>query len=236
MGFHSQVKYYQVRLSPGTVVDFSHCLSHFNGITQNISDTYIRKWQIYGLSRDGTHAKLAYDWYGSWTTLYSLFADAALCFHPQPSLSNSTILEAEHTHYTQAAQIPIQPYATNSTTPHNFIPHSVYVNQSLWYALSMQRYGLPLDSRHLYSKSDWMLEAAAVASPDVRKQVVHSIARWLNETESDLPFTDLFETEGKGGFGAGNRFAARPVVGAHFSLVALARMCAGRWKLAEWEQ
>lgn len=100
----------------------------------------------------------------------------------------------------------------------------------------MQRYGLPLDSRHLYSKSDWMFEAAAVASPAVRRQLVHSLARWLNETESDLPFTDLFDTEGKGGFGAGNRFAARPVVGAHFSLVALARLCGGEWKLAEWEQ
>jgi len=200
---------------------------------QNISDTYIRKWQTYGLSRDGSHAKLAYDWYGSWTTLYSLFADAALCFHPQPSFSNSTIVNSEPAQHPHASQIPMQPYATaNSTTRHNFIPHAVYANQSAWYALSLQRYGLPLDSRHLYSKSDWMLEAAAVASPAVKRQLVHSLARWLNETESDLPFTDLFDTEGTGGFGAGNRFAARPVVGAHFSLVALARMCGDRWKLA----
>ncbi len=47
---------------------------------RNISDTYIRKWQEYGISRDGTHAKLSYDWYGSWTTLYNLFADSLLCF------------------------------------------------------------------------------------------------------------------------------------------------------------
>jgi len=34
---------------------------------QNISDTYAAKWQVLGMSRDGSHAKLAYDWYGSWT-------------------------------------------------------------------------------------------------------------------------------------------------------------------------
>ena len=44
----------------------------------------------FGMSRDGGRAKLAYDWYGSWTTLYSLYADAILCFHPD---ANSTDLD-----------------------------------------------------------------------------------------------------------------------------------------------
>jgi len=82
-----------------------------------------------------------------------------------------------------------------------------------------------MDSRHLYTKSDWQLEAAAVASPEVRSEIIQRIAKWLNETNTDLPFTDLFDTEDKGGFGAGNRFAARPVVGAHFSLLALEKSC-----------
>lgn len=36
----------------------------------SIADDYIDQWQEFGLSRDKTHAKLAYSWYGSWTTLY----------------------------------------------------------------------------------------------------------------------------------------------------------------------
>ena len=35
---------------------------------RNISETYIKKWEEYGMSRDGGRAKLAYDWYGSWVT------------------------------------------------------------------------------------------------------------------------------------------------------------------------
>lgn len=38
---------------------------------QDIADTYIAKWEEFG-----THAKLAYNWYGSWTTIYNLYADA----------------------------------------------------------------------------------------------------------------------------------------------------------------
>ena len=33
------------------------------------------------MSRDQSHAKVSYDWFGSWTTLYNLYADAQLCFH-----------------------------------------------------------------------------------------------------------------------------------------------------------
>lgn len=91
-----------------------------------------------------------------------------------------------------------------------------------------------MDSRHLYTKSDWQLEAAAVASPEVRSRIIQGVAKWLNETNTDLPFTDLFETEDEGGFGAGNRFAARPVVGAHFSLLALEKSCKNRGAFKGW--
>ncbi len=54
------------------------------------------------------------------------------------------------------------------------------------------------------------------------------MAKWLNETETNTPFSDLYETEEKGGYGAGNRFTARPVVGSHFALLALKRACGGK--------
>lgn len=91
----------------------------------------------------------------------------------------------------------------------------------------IQKYGLPLDSRHLYTKSDWEFFAAAVASPSVREEIVEAVAKWVNETATDRPLTDLYRTEGDGGF-PGPAFKARPVVGGHFSFLALERACGGK--------
>ncbi len=45
---------------------------------------------------------------------------------------------------------------------------------------------------------------------------------------ADRPFTDLYETEGTGGFPGGLAFKARPVVGGHFAFLALERACVGK--------
>ncbi len=44
---------------------------------------------------------------------------------------------------------------------------------------------------------------------------------------TDLPLTDLYDTEGDGGF-PGIAFKARPVVGGHFAFLALERACGGK--------
>ena len=180
------------------------------------------------MSRDGGHAKLAYDWYGSWTTLYSLFADAILCFHPTIT-GNKTIALTENQHHAHLElrddkQKPLKPPQNDPSK--DFIPEWIYSAQSTWYANVMQKYGLPLDSRHLYTKSDWEFEAAAFASPSVRKEILDRVSKWLNETSTDRPFSDLYDTEGTGGF-PGINFMARPVVGGHFSFLALERACGG---------
>ena len=53
------------------------------------------------------------------------------------------------------------------------------------------------------------------------------MAKWLNETSTDRPFTDLHETEGEGGF-PGAHFMARPVVGGHFAFLTLGKACGGK--------
>lgn len=208
---------------------------------RNISETYIEKWQEYGISRDGGHAKLAYDWYGSWTTLYSLYADAVLCFHPSITNASSTsssddddIVGEHHADAYAAGSAHAQKPLTPSKSSHgrtpitkDFIPSHIYKAQSKWYAQVMQKYGLPLDSRHLYTKSDWEFEAAAVASKKVRSEILDRVAVWLNETVTDRPFTDLYNTEGDGGF-PGPWFFARPVVGGHFAFLTLERACGGQ--------
>ncbi len=45
---------------------------------------------------------------------------------------------------------------------------------------------------------------------------------------TDRPFTDLYETEGRGEFPNGLYFMARPVVGGHFAFLALERACGGK--------
>jgi hypothetical protein len=108
-----------------------------------------------------------------------------------------------------------------------FVPHHIYTKQSAWYSTVHQKYGLPLDSRHLYTKTDWEFFAVAVASKPVRSQILESVAKWVNETSTNLPFTDLHNTEGDGGF-PGPNFYARPVIGGHFAFLALQRGCKGR--------
>jgi hypothetical protein len=44
---------------------------------------------------------------------------------------------------------------------------------------------------------------------------------------TDKPLTDLYDTEGDGGF-PGIAFKARPVVGGHFAFLALERACEGK--------
>ncbi|KAI0169456.1 DUF1793-domain-containing protein [Hypoxylon sp. FL1284] len=185
----------------------------------NVAEEYIDEWQGFGLSRDKTHAKLAYTWYGSWTTLYNIFADALLCFHlpaDESSLGSSRFWGAE--------QLPI---GDTKGKQKPFIPDEIYQMQSDWYRAVLQKYGLPLDSRHLYTKSDWEFFAAAVTSKGVRSEILQHVATWVNETATDRPLTDLYETEGDGGF-PGLNFMARPVVGGHFAFLALERACGGR--------
>lgn len=187
----------------------------------NISKVYIAKWEEFGISRDKTHAKLAYDWYGSWTTTYNLYADSLLCFHlgsSNSSVDSSSI--AGRYEY----QKPLKKIEGDKD---GFVPKHIYQLQSDWYWATRQKYGLPLDSRHLYTKTDWEFFAMAVAAPKVRAGILQSVAKWVNETVTDRPFTDLHMTEGRGEF-PGPNFFARPVVGGHFAFLTLGQACNGK--------
>ncbi|CAK7264107.1 hypothetical protein SEPCBS119000_000830 [Sporothrix epigloea] len=192
---------------------------------RTVADNFIAKWQDYGISRDRTHAKLAYDWYGSWTTLYNLYADSLLCFHIPAGTETAARAGKEDNH-----QAPLGDRDNNLSSPNGsvFIPDKIYQMQSDWYYNVLQRYGLPLDNRHLYTKSDWEFFAAAITGRSTRAAILTSVARWLNETDTTEPFTDLYETEGNGGYPGGLKFRARPVVGGHFAFLALERACGGK--------
>ncbi|KAL8802020.1 MAG: hypothetical protein Q9182_004097 [Xanthomendoza sp. 2 TL-2023] len=106
------------------------------------------------------------------------------------------------------------------------IPSALYQKQSAFYPSVSQIFGVPLDNRHAYTKSDESMWTAATCEPQTRRLFVNGLGYWLNATSTDGPFSDLFDTNGQGYYGGRPEvveFRARPVVGGHFSLLALER-------------
>ncbi|KAI0881842.1 glutaminase A [Annulohypoxylon maeteangense] len=102
----------------------------------------------------------------------------------------------------------------------DFVPQSVYDMQSNFYPTVALEYGIPLDTRHTYTKTDWMMWCAAIASADTRDTFIKLIAGWIDSTPTNMALTDLYDAS-SGNYPSGLQFTARPVVGGHFSLLAL---------------
>lgn len=105
----------------------------------------------------------------------------------------------------------------------SIIPESLFKMQSDYYPSVSQLWGIPLDSRHYWTKSDWELWTAATCEPATRRLFVDSVAYWLNTTSSPYPFTDLFQTVHEGenpGDPDTIYFLARPVLRGLYSLLA----------------
>jgi hypothetical protein len=63
------------------------------------------------------------------------------------------------------------------------------------YLLRMNKYGVPLDNRATYTKSDWMVWVAALSDNlDVRKKFLGRIVKYLNNTPNRVPFSDWYDT------------------------------------------
>jgi hypothetical protein len=100
----------------------------------------------------------------------------------------------------------------------NLVPKRIYEIQSEFYPSVAQTYGVPLDTRSTRSKNDWEMFCAAIAGQETREMFVGALARFIQETPSSAPVTDLFEV----GDGRQNgNFRARPVVGGWFALLAV---------------
>ncbi|ORY17157.1 glutaminase GtaA [Clohesyomyces aquaticus] len=100
------------------------------------------------------------------------------------------------------------------------VPDSIYKQQSDFYPTIKGSYGVPLDTRNQYTKSDWEIFVAAIAETETRDMFIQDLVKWVNETPTSKPFTDLYETA-TGAFPAGIEFKARPVMGGMFALLAL---------------
>ncbi|KAF1984206.1 glutaminase GtaA [Aulographum hederae CBS 113979] len=103
----------------------------------------------------------------------------------------------------------------------DLVPQSIYDMQSEFYPTVEGRYGVPLDTRHSYTKGDWEMWAAAVSSSSTRDMFIADLAKWINETPTNKALSDLYDTE-TGDYPVDTpQFIARPVVGGVFSLLVL---------------
>jgi hypothetical protein len=92
-------------------------------------------------------------------------------------------------------------------------PDKVYEKELEFYKNKHNKYGLPLDSRSDYTKSDWILWTATLAeSIEEFKKYIEPVYLFAIETEDRVPLTDWHYTSK----GKMEGFQARSVVGGFF--------------------
>ncbi|HEX4066506.1 MAG TPA: DUF4965 domain-containing protein [Acidobacteriaceae bacterium] len=109
---------------------------------------------------------------------------------------------------------------------YNLFPRSVRETEMAFYLHKINRYGLPLDDGADYTKLDWSLWTATLASnPDQFRAIVDPIYQWMNETTSRVPMTDWYDTKTGKQIG----FQARSVVGGVFIKALSDKQLTAKW-------
>ena len=103
----------------------------------------------------------------------------------------------------------------------NIIPNNAMQTEINYYLTKQNTYGLPLDCRRDYTKSDWIMWTAAMAASKADFQkFVSPIYKYINETTSRVPISDWSDT--KTGLMTG--FKARSVIGGYWMRVLMDKL------------
>ncbi|KAM0716266.1 hypothetical protein Q7P37_007711 [Cladosporium fusiforme] len=181
------------------------------------------------------YSSIANDYMADWQTL--AFAWDASPPHAKLSYGNDTF-------DTSASWGLLYNLYTDRELGLDLVPKRIYDVQTEFYQTVFDAYGVPLDTRHSYTKGkskpnppqdngnhthqssfsskpvDWQLFIAAISPSSLKARFISTIASWLNNTSTNFAFTDLYDAV-TGSYPPGITFSARPVVGGVFALLAL---------------
>jgi hypothetical protein len=95
----------------------------------------------------------------------------------------------------------------------NIFPDSVAEKEIAYYLTKQNIYGLPLDNRETYTKTDWIVWTATMAKDKATfEKFIAPLYRFMNETVDRIPMSDWVFTDKPYHRG----FQARSVVGGYF--------------------
>ena len=95
----------------------------------------------------------------------------------------------------------------------NLFPNNAMQTEINYYLTRQNEFGLPLDNRKDYTKSDWIMWTAAMApNQKVLARFIDPLYKYVNETPTRVPISDWYNTVTSRKTG----FMARSVIGGHW--------------------
>ena len=110
-------------------------------------------------------------------------------------------------------------------------PNGVIDREIAYYLTRQNAWGLPLDSREKYSKSDWIFWTASMADDtETFLKFSDPIWKWVNETTDRIPLSDWYYTDSKRFCG----FRARSVIGGFWMKVLMDKYAPAKPDHSTW--